>query len=49
MLEGKVFDILKEKLGDYLYDFDRRNFELSVINGTGFRVKSLNVRPEKIN
>jgi len=23
MIEGKVFGILKDKIGDYFYDFDR--------------------------
>lgn len=49
MIEGKVFDILKDKIGDYFYDFDRRQFELSILNGTGFRLKCANMRPDKLN
>lgn len=49
MIEGKVYQMLKEKLVDYLYDFDRHQFELSVLNGTGFRIKNCNIKPGKLN
>ena len=48
MLQGKIFKILKEKIGEYLYGFKEDQLEIGIFSG---RVKLENVilKHDKIN
>ena len=48
MFEGKVYEWLKDKIGSYLFGFDKEQFNLNLVKGE-IRLKNANIKPDKVN
>lgn len=48
MLQGKVFQVLKEKIGEYLYGFKEEHLDIGIFSGR-VKLENVTLKHDKLN
>ncbi len=48
MIRDKIYSKVRHYFEDYLFGFDKRNFEMSLLTGN-ISLSDVNIRPDKLN
>ena len=47
-MKSRLYEVIKSKLGPFLFNFDEKQFKMSLFNGN-INLTELVIRPDKIN
>lgn len=46
--KGKIVEKLRKAIGDYLFEFDEKQLNMSLLSGT-INLNNVNIKPDKLN